>query len=84
MKGNATISFTEELPPSPIKYNFHIHLSAKIGLDDRGLTKDILHYFLFFSTLFSGCGKIHLALDLIEKEHNKHYDYIIIICPMLR
>ena len=48
MKGNATISFMEELPPSPIKYNFHIHLSAKIGLDDRGLTKDILHYFLFF------------------------------------
>ena len=26
-----------------------------------------------------GCGKAHLVLDLIEKEYNKHFDYIIII-----
>ena len=32
----------------------------------------------------TGCGKTHLALELIEKEYNKHFDYIIIICPTLR
>ena len=32
----------------------------------------------------TGCGKTHLVLDLIEKEYNKHFDYIIIICPTLR
>ena len=39
------------------------------------------------TTLFigqTGCGKTHFALDLIEKEYNKHFDYIIIICPTLR
>ena len=32
----------------------------------------------------TGCGKTHLVLDLIEKEYNKHFDFIIIICPRLR
>ena len=32
----------------------------------------------------TGCGKTHLILGLIEKEYNKHFDYIIIICPTLR
>ena len=32
----------------------------------------------------TGCGKTHLVLDLTEKEYNKHFDYIIIICPTLR
>ena len=32
----------------------------------------------------TSCGKIHLVLDLIEKEHSKHYNSIIIICPTLR
>ena len=32
----------------------------------------------------TGCGKTHLVLDLIEKEYNKHFDYIITICPTLR
>ena len=39
------------------------------------------------TTIFTGqtgCGKAHLALDLIEKEYNKHFDYIIIICLTLR
>ena len=31
----------------------------------------------------TGCGKTHLALELIEKEYNKNFDYIIIICPRL-
>ena len=31
-----------------------------------------------------GCGKTHIVLDLIEKEYNKHFDRIIIICPTLR
>ena len=29
------------------------------------------------------CGKTHLVLELIEKEYNKHFDYIVIICPAL-
>ena len=41
-----------------------------------------LHTTIF--TISTGCGKAHLVLDLIEKEYNKHFDYIIIICPMLR
>ena len=28
--------------------------------------------------------KSHLVLELIEKEYNKHFDYIIIICPTLQ
>ena len=39
------------------------------------------------TTIFTdptGCGKIHLVLDMIEKEYNKHFDCIIIICPTLR
>ena len=38
------------------------------------------------TTILTGpteCGKTHLVLDLIEKECNKHFDYIIIICPTL-
>ena len=31
-----------------------------------------------------GCRKTHFVLDLIEKEYNKHFGYIIIICPTLR
>lgn len=31
-----------------------------------------------------GCEKSHLILDLIEKEYNIHFDYIIIICPILK
>ena len=29
------------------------------------------------------CGQTHLVLNLSEKEYNKHFDYIVIICPML-
>ena len=32
----------------------------------------------------TGSGKNHLVLELIEKEDNNHFDYIIIICPTLR
>ena len=32
----------------------------------------------------TGCGKTHLVLHLIEKEYNKHFDYIVIICPTLQ
>ena len=32
----------------------------------------------------TGCGKNHLVLELIEKEYNKHFDFIVIIYPMLR
>ena len=38
------------------------------------------------TTIFTGqtgCGKTHLVLDLIEKEYRKHFDYIVVICPML-
>ena len=30
------------------------------------------------------CGKTHLVLELIEKEYNKDFDFIIIICPTFR
>ena len=29
----------------------------------------------------TGCGKTHLVLELIEKEYNKHFDFIVIIYP---
>ena len=32
----------------------------------------------------TGCGKTHLVLDLIEKEYQKHFHYIIIICPTIQ
>ena len=32
----------------------------------------------------TGSGKTHFVLDLIEKEYNKHFDFIIIICLTLR
>ena len=32
----------------------------------------------------TGCGKTHLVLELIEKEYNKYFDYIVIICPALQ
>ena len=32
----------------------------------------------------TGCGKTHLVLELIENHYNKHFDYIVIICPTLR
>ena len=31
----------------------------------------------------TGCEKTYFVLELIEKEYNKHFDYIIIICPTL-
>ena len=32
----------------------------------------------------TGCSKTHLVLQLIEKEYNKHFDCIVIICPTLQ
>ena len=32
----------------------------------------------------TGCGKTHLVLELTEKEYNKHFDFIAIICSTLR
>ena len=32
----------------------------------------------------TGCGKTHLLSELIENYYNKHFDYIIVICPTLR
>ena len=29
-------------------------------------------------------GKTHLALDLLEREYKNHFDFMIIICPMLK
>ena len=31
----------------------------------------------------TGVGKTHLALNLLESEYKNHFDFIIIICPML-
>ena len=32
----------------------------------------------------TGCGKTHLVLELIEKEYNKYFDFIVIISPTPR
>ena len=32
----------------------------------------------------TGAGKAHLALKLLEKEYKNYFDFIIIICPMLK
>ena len=32
----------------------------------------------------TGVGKTHLALNLLEKEYKNQFDFIIIICPMLK
>ena len=32
----------------------------------------------------TGVGKTHLALDLLENEYFCHFEFIIIICPMLK
>ena len=32
----------------------------------------------------TNCGKTHLVLELIEKEYNKNFDFIVIIGPMIR
>ena len=32
----------------------------------------------------TGVGKTHLALDLLGKEYKNYFDFIIIICPMLK
>ena len=31
----------------------------------------------------AGVGKTHLALNFLESEYKNHFDFIIIICPML-
>ena len=31
----------------------------------------------------TGVGKTHLALNLLENEYRNHFDFIVIICPML-
>ena len=31
----------------------------------------------------TGCRKIHLVLDFIEKEYNQHFDYTVFACPTL-
>ena len=41
-----------------------------------------LRILALFCTL--GCSKTHLVLELIEKECNKHFDFIVIICPTLQ
>ena len=40
-----------------------------------------LHTALFVAP--TGVGKMHLALSLLENEYGNHFDFIIIICPML-
>ena len=40
-----------------------------------------------YTAIFTGptnFRKTELVIHLIEKEYNKHFDYIIIICPTLR
>ena len=58
-------------------------------MDKAGIKQKIMIKYIKkpHTALFTGqteYGKTHLVLDLIEKEYNKHFDYIIIICPTLR
>ena len=39
------------------------------------------HTVLFVSP--TGVGKTHLALNFLENEYRNHFDFIVIICPML-
>ena len=32
----------------------------------------------------TGVGKTHLSLSLLETEHRNHFDFKVIICPILR
>ena len=32
----------------------------------------------------AGVGKMHLALDLLEREYFNHFDFIVILCPTLQ
>ena len=32
----------------------------------------------------TGVGETHLALNLLESEYKNHFDFIVIICPMLK
>ena len=41
-----------------------------------------LHTSIFIGQ--TGCSKTDLVLELIEKEYNKYFDYVVIICPTLR
>ena len=41
-----------------------------------------LHTSIFIDQ--TGCGKTHLVLELMEKEYNIHFDYVVIICSTLR
>ena len=39
------------------------------------------HAALFIAT--TGAGKTHLALSLLETEYRKHFNFIVIIYPIL-
>ena len=31
----------------------------------------------------TGVGKMHLALDLLEREYLNHFDYVVVLHPIL-
>ena len=44
----------------------------------------IKHPYTAIFTGPTGVGKTHLVLNIIETQHNKHFDKIIILCPTIR
>ena len=61
--------------------------SVDIFLAKSTLNKIDRLYKKTHTAIFTGqteCGKTYLVLELIENYYNKHFDYIIIICPALR
>ena len=61
--------------------------SVDIFLAKSTLNKIYRLYKKPHTAIFTGqteCGKTYLVLELIENYYNKHFDYIIIICPTLR
>ena len=47
-------------------------------MDNQRLTMKEPH------TALTGTGKTHSALDLLRKEYKNYFDFITIICPMLK
>ena len=80
MKGQSTMSFLEQPPPSSIKDNFLSHLSLKSRYDHIRLTKDILRYFFMVPVLWDSFRKIFKHFPFYRQHKKKHQikmiDYI--------
>ena len=84
----------EKKPETAGALNAYIYLIMDAQLNiQNGAFKDVKyqktkmfmkepHTALFVAP--TGVGKTHLALNLLESKYFNHFDFIIIICPMLK